>query len=103
MQFEPLGKPAPYSCTKAVIALTLLAAPQTACALDNVLARTPMMGYNTCNTFKVGINETLVKQTSDLLVSLGLRDAGYQYMGLDGTPKPCACKAHCPLGRSRSS
>lgn len=84
---------------KALNALTLLAAAQTACALDNGLARTPMMGYNTWNTFKFGINETLIKQTSDLLVSLGLRDAGYHYVGLDGAPKPCACKAHCPLGR----
>ena len=88
-----------YFCTmKALIALTLLAVAHTACALDNGLGRTPMMGFNTWNTFKYGINETLIKQTSDLMVSLGLRDAGYQYVGLDGALKPCACKAHCPLG-----
>ena len=82
---------------KALVALTLLAAAQTARGLDNGLARTPMMGYNTWNAFRFGINETLIKQTSDLLVSLGLTDAGYQYVGLDGAPKPCAWSAHCPL------
>ena len=84
---------------KVVVALTLLAAAQTAHALDNGLGRTPMMGYNTWNAFKFGINETLMKQTADLMVSLGLRDAGYHYVALDGAPKPCACKTHYPLGR----
>ena len=30
------------------------------------------------------INETLVKETADLLVNLGLKDAGYEYVNLDG-------------------
>ena len=78
---------------RALVTLTLLAAAQTARALDNGVARTPVMGYNTWNSFKFGINETLIKQTADLLVSLGLRDAGYSYLGLDGAPRPPACNA----------
>lgn len=30
------------------------------------------------------INESLVKETADLLVTLGLKDAGYEYVNLDG-------------------
>ncbi|KAK9834833.1 hypothetical protein WJX81_002251 [Elliptochloris bilobata] len=41
------------------------------------------MGYNTWNAFKFGINETLIRQTADKMVSLGLRQAGYTYLSLD--------------------
>ena len=71
------------------ISLTLFWGLHTVRALDNGLARTPIMGYNTWNAFKFGINETLIKQTSDLLVSLGLQRAGYSYMSLDGAPTAC--------------
>ena len=45
--------------------------------------RTPPMGWNTWNTFECNINETLVKQTTDLMVSSGMRDRGYTYVNLD--------------------
>ena len=45
--------------------------------------RTPPMGWNTWNTFECTINETLVKQTTDLMVSSGMRDRGYTYVNLD--------------------
>jgi alpha-galactosidase len=56
---------------------------QPADALENGLARTPPMGWNTWNTFECNINETLVKQTTDLMVSSGMRDRGYTYVNLD--------------------
>ncbi|MEV0895256.1 ricin-type beta-trefoil lectin domain protein [Actinoplanes sp. NPDC049802] len=52
-------------------------------ALDNGVARTPPMGWNTWNTFGCNINETLIKQTADAMVSNGLRDLGYQYVVVD--------------------
>jgi alpha-galactosidase len=55
--------------------LALAAAP--AAALDNGLARTPPMGWNSWNKFHCGITETIVKQTADAMVSSGMRDAGY--------------------------
>ncbi len=70
----------------AVLATVVAAASITgspAQALENGLARTPPMGWNTWNTFECNINETLVKQTTDLMVSSGMRDRGYTYVNLD--------------------
>ena len=52
-------------------------------ALENGVARTPPMGWNTWNTFGCNINETLIKQTADALVSNGMRDLGYEYVVVD--------------------
>ncbi|MEV0001904.1 ricin-type beta-trefoil lectin domain protein [Micromonospora sp. NPDC050980] len=59
------------------------AAPQPARALDNGAARTPPMGWNSWNTFGCNINETLIRQMTDAMVSSGMRDAGYQYVVVD--------------------
>ena len=47
------------------------------------LALTPPMGWNTWNTFKCNIDEKLIKESADVLVSSGMRDAGYEYINLD--------------------
>ena len=47
------------------------------------LARTPQMGWNTWNKFAEKIDQDLIKETADLLVSTGLRDAGYVYLNID--------------------
>lgn len=44
---------------------------------------TPQMGWNTWNTFKLNFNQTTLQQTADLLVSTGLKDAGYEYLIID--------------------
>lgn len=41
------------------------------------------MGWNTWNTFGENINEDLIKETADMLVSTGLRDLGYNYLVID--------------------
>ncbi len=41
------------------------------------------MGWNSWNAFNMGINESVIRKTADLMVSLGLRDAGYVYLNLD--------------------
>ncbi len=43
----------------------------------------PPMGWNTWNTFGPDINEKLFLETADLIASLGLRDAGYEYVVID--------------------
>lgn len=45
--------------------------------------RPPMMGWSSWNTFRVDINEELIKETADVMVSRGLKDAGYQYVNID--------------------
>nr|WP_246606388.1 ricin-type beta-trefoil lectin domain protein [Actinoplanes toevensis] len=52
-------------------------------ALDNGVGRTPPMGWNSWNTFGCNINETLIRQMADAIVSTGMRDAGYQYVVVD--------------------
>eukprot|EP00117_Sycon_ciliatum_P026916 scpid81457/ scgid21980/ Alpha-galactosidase; Alpha-D-galactoside galactohydrolase; Melibiase len=52
-------------------------------ALDNGLGLTPQMGWNSWNHFHCGINEQLIKDTADRMVSTGLLAAGYEYLNLD--------------------
>jgi alpha-galactosidase len=47
------------------------------------LAQTPPMGWNSWNKFQTEINEQLIKETADVMVSSGMRDAGYIYLVLD--------------------
>ncbi|GAC1421508.1 MAG: hypothetical protein NVS1B13_13160 [Flavisolibacter sp.] len=47
------------------------------------LASTPPMGWNSWNTFQTNINEKLVKDMADLMVSSGMKDHGYTYLVLD--------------------
>ncbi|KAM0927703.1 hypothetical protein ACQ4PT_002711 [Festuca glaucescens] len=51
--------------------------------VDNWLARTPQMGWNSWNHFGCDINETVIRSTVDALVSSGLANAGYTYVNLD--------------------
>ncbi|XP_013385555.1 alpha-galactosidase [Lingula anatina] len=45
---------------------------------------TPPMGWNSWNHFQCdGLNESVVKETVDLLISSGLAKAGYKYVNLD--------------------
>ncbi len=48
-----------------------------------MLSRTPPMGFNTWNTFGENINEQVIKETADAMVSTGLKDAGYEYLVID--------------------
>jgi hypothetical protein len=61
----------------------LLGCALASTALDNGLNAKPALGFNTWNAFYRDIHEDLVKEQADLMVSLGLRDAGYEYLVLD--------------------
>ena len=47
------------------------------------LALTPPMGWNSWNTFRLEINEDLVKEIADVFVEKGFKDAGYEYVIMD--------------------
>lgn len=51
--------------------------------LDNGLASTPPMGWNSWNHFACNVNETVIFETADALVSTGLAAKGYKYINLD--------------------
>ena len=47
------------------------------------LALTPPMGWNSWNKFACNVDENLVKQMADAMVSTGMKDAGYTYINID--------------------
>ena len=61
--------------------LTLLAGSLP--ALDNGLARTPPMGWNSWNKIGCNVAEDSVKKAADAMVKSGMKDAGYQYIVID--------------------
>ena len=48
-----------------------------------MLQKRPPMGWNTWNTFGPDICESMIKEHVDLIVSTGLREAGYRYVVID--------------------
>lgn len=47
------------------------------------LALTPPMGWNSWNGFGCQVDEKLIRETADSIVSSGMKDAGYQYVVID--------------------
>ncbi|MCP4449936.1 MAG: hypothetical protein GY809_00625 [Planctomycetes bacterium] len=47
------------------------------------LAQTPPMGWNSWNTFRLDINEEVVRGIADIFVDRGFKDAGYEYIVID--------------------
>jgi len=41
------------------------------------------MGWNSWNTFKDGVSDTLLRQVADAMAANGMRDAGYRYINMD--------------------
>ena len=66
---------------KALLAIAIIAS--AALALDNGLGIKPQMGWNSWNKFACNINEQLIINTIDEIVSSGLLAAGYNYINLD--------------------
>ena len=52
-------------------------------SLDNGLARTPPMGWNSWNKFACNVNEQLIREMADAMVTSGMKDAGYVYLVID--------------------
>jgi alpha-galactosidase len=64
-----------------VLAALLIAAP----AFGQQLAATPPMGWNSWNHFAEHVTDADVRSAADMLVSTGMRDAGYIYVNVDDT------------------
>jgi alpha-galactosidase len=78
MRFKELNK------MKRLTILLILCLPITATAQKfEGLAPTPPMGWNSWNTFGININEQLVKEMAEALISSGMQEAGYKYIVLD--------------------
>ena len=64
-------------------AVALFSLTPTTHALDNGLALTPPLGWNSWNKFHCNVSEDLIKSMADGMVSSGMKDAGYQYIVID--------------------
>jgi alpha-galactosidase len=79
-------RPRPQSLALALVltaTLALGAGRRHPLPLDNGVAGTPPMGWNSWNHFGCHVNEQLVRETADAMVSSGMRDAGYRYVLID--------------------
>jgi len=65
-----------------MILLTSVSLVNAQNGFDN-LAKTPPMGWNSWNTFRLKINEDLVKDIADTFIEKGLKDAGYEFIVID--------------------
>lgn len=67
----------------AVIGILVFACWLSSAALDNGLARTPPMGWNSWASYELKINEGLIRATADAMVGSGMKGAGYEYIIVD--------------------
>ncbi|KAF8634224.1 hypothetical protein AX15_000991 [Amanita polypyramis BW_CC] len=74
---------------------------------DKAVGRLPALGFNTWNAYHCDINEHVVLTSANLMKSLGLADAGYNYVNIDdcysekerdGSGNIVANKARFPSG-----
>ncbi|MCW3092608.1 MAG: alpha-galactosidase [Ferruginibacter sp.] len=47
------------------------------------LALTPPMGWNSWNKFACNVDEKLIREIADAMISSGMKDAGYTYINID--------------------
>ena len=66
-----------------LIAISLVGATQAQAQKFERLALTPPMGWNSWNKFACNVDESIIRQTADAIVSSGMKDAGYQYVNID--------------------
>ncbi len=62
----------------AVMLLMNVGAAQT-----QLLAATPPMGWNSWNKFGCNVDEKMIRDMADAMVTSGMKDAGYQYIVID--------------------
>ena len=68
---------------KIISILVLLTVIQMSAGLDTGLGKTPAMGWNSWNYYGCNINEEIVRETAQLLISTCLAKKGYVYVNID--------------------
>jgi alpha-galactosidase len=63
----------------------MLALPAIGAVPGNGLAGTPPMGWNSWNHFGGAVDDKIVRETADAMVSNGMAAAGYVYVNIDDT------------------
>jgi alpha-galactosidase len=70
---------AKYFCCLIILFTTMCAYGQK----FDQLAKTPPMGWNSWNKFGCDVNEKMIREIADAIVSSGMKDAGYIYVNID--------------------
>lgn len=65
------------------ILVTVLLLPGVIAQKNKTLALTPPMGWNSWNTFFSSINDSLIREMTDSLITSGMKEAGYEYVVID--------------------
>ncbi|KAH6663193.1 putative alpha-galactosidase B [Halenospora varia] len=65
-----------------LITTLLLSSAQALVLKDNV-GKLPALGWNSWNAFHCDVNEEKIMTAANSIVSLGLKDAGYEYVNID--------------------
>ena len=72
-----------FRCALIAVFLPLIVFTTNSTAQAQQLAQTPPMGWNSWNKFACDVNDQLIREMADAMVSSGLRAAGYQYVNID--------------------
>lgn len=67
----------------ALLLALFLAAPTPSAALNNGVGATPPLGWSGFNYWAFQLNETIMLETADALISTGLHKLGFKYVNLD--------------------
>ena len=67
------------------LAIVLMAAARGSAPAQGALASTPPMGWNSWNHFAEHVTDADVRAAADMMVTTGMRDAGYVYVNVDDT------------------
>ena len=78
-----IRKQFPFSSILALLLFSTLSTKNLFAQKFENLAPTPPMGWNSWNTFQTNISEQLVRGIAEVMVSSGMKDAGYTYLVLD--------------------
>ncbi len=68
---------------KRILLILIFPALQLSAQKFDSLALTPPMGWNSWNKFSCNVDENLIRETADAMVSSGMKEAGYQYIVID--------------------
>lgn len=66
-----------------LLSVCLLGAPAAFAQKFEGLAKTPQLGWNSWNKFGCNVNEQMIRETADAMVSSGMKAAGYQFVNID--------------------
>ena len=66
-----------------MLALALLFPGEAPARKSAGLAETPLMGWNSWNTFGCKVDARLIRQIADAMVASGMKEAGYEYINID--------------------